>query len=66
MADKEGSERVFFPELRSACIEILSDLFCCQIRQVNCADFSSFSADAEFAGVEVDGRLVECGQFRDT
>lgn len=66
MPDKKGSERVFFTELRGTRIEILPDFFCRQIRQVDCADFSSFSADTEFAGVEINGGLIERGQFRDT
>lgn len=66
MADKEGGEGIFFAELRSACIEICPDFLCRQIRQIDGTDFSSFSADAEFAGVEIDGGLVKCGQFRNT
>lgn len=66
MPDKKGSECVFFPELRSSCIEICPDFLHRQICQVDGTDFASFSADAELACVEVDGGLVESSQFRDT
>lgn len=66
MSDKEGIEHILLTKICFSSLKILSDLIDRQVGQIYRTDFASFTADAEFARIQIDGGSVERGQFRDT
>ena len=66
MTNKEGSEGIFLAEFRFSSFKIGFDFLYSQISQVYRTNLTSFTANAEFVRVQIDGRFVECGQFRYT
>ena len=59
-------ERIFFSKFFFASFQIGFDFFYREIGQIHGADFASFSANAEFTRIEINGVFIECGQFRYT